>query len=430
MENTQPARVAVIGAGYVGVVTAVGLASLGHRVTLTERDENRLAGLAEGRVPFYEPGLQELFEEKLDDGLLTVSGSNADAAASADVVMLTLPTPPGVKGRADLSIIEGVLVELSSELGPDTVVAVKSTTPAGSTRRFQARLHELGSPAKVVSNPEFLAEGRAIRDFFEPDRVVVGGDDDAAVARVAALYADLDAPTLLTDPQSSEMIKYASNAYLASRITLVNGLANVCDVLGADIEVVTKGIGLDTRIGPHFLRPGPGFGGSCFPKDITALIQASEDAGYDFRLLKAVVDADKAQRDLIVTKLDAELGSIAGRHIGLWGLTYKAGTSDTRVSPAVKLANRFVRLGATVTAHDPEADVPSDVKVDRVDTPIAAAVGADALVVATEWPVYADVDLGAVAEAMAGNLIYDARNVVDPDQARAAGLTYIGVGRR
>jgi len=218
MENTQPARVAVIGAGYVGVVTAVGLASLGHRVTLTERDETRLAGLTEGRVPFYEPGLQELFEEKLDDGLLTVTGSNTEAAASADVVMLTLPTPPGAKGRADLSIIEGVLVELSSVLSADSVVAVKSTAPAGSTRSFQARLDELGSEAKVVSNPEFLAEGRAVRDFFEPDRVVVGGDDDNAVAKVAGLYADLDAPTLLTDPQSSEMIKYASNAYLASRI--------------------------------------------------------------------------------------------------------------------------------------------------------------------------------------------------------------------
>lgn len=422
------AGVGVVGAGYVGLVSAVGLAELGHDVTLTEVDADKAAAIADGVVPIHEPGLHEALGSAIAEGRLTVSTDNADALGG-DVVLLALPTPPMGDGRADTSFIEAVLDEVAPLLDGEVVV-IRSTVPVGATARFEDQLAAAGARARVVANPEFLREGRALADFRAPERVVVGAPDDASGKVVVGLYDALPGERILTDPVTAEMIKYASNSYLAARITFVNGLANLAVAVGADIETVTKGMGLDRRIGPDFLRPGPGYGGSCFPKDIMALIARSREAGFEFDLLEAVVAADKAQRDLIVDRLAAALGGLDGRTVALWGLAFKAGTGDTRVSPAVKLANRLVNAGARVVAHDPVADPPEDVEVETAPDPIEAARGADAVLVATEWPEFAAVDLTEVAAVMRGDVVLDARNVLDLASVRASGLRYLSLGRR
>lgn len=422
------ARIGVIGAGYVGALTAVGLAELGHTVVLTERDPERVAALSAGVAPIHEPGLEEALTVLLGDGRLTVSSENADVVGSR-AVMIALPTPPDSEGRADTGFIEAVLDELAPRL-TDEIVVIRSTVPLGANRQFEERLAAAGAEVPVVSNPEFLREGRALHDIRNPDRVVVGADDADAGRTVMALYDGLPGARVLTDPISSELIKYASNSYLAARITFVNGLANLASVVGADIDVVTHGMGLDERIGPHFLRPGPGYGGSCFPKDILALLTRSRDAGYAFDLLEAVVTADEAQRVAILDRLDVAVNSLDGRRIALWGLAFKAGTGDTRVSPAVKLAEMLMERGAEVVAHDPVAVPPPGLAVTVAEDPVAAARGAAAVLVATEWPEYRDVDFAAAAAVMADDVVFDARNVLDPSAVRAGGLRYFSLGRR
>jgi UDPglucose 6-dehydrogenase len=421
------ARLGVIGAGYVGTISAVGFAELGHDVVLTERDPDRVAAISAGHPPLHEPGLAEALQAVLANGRLRVSSDNADALGGA-AILLALPTPPAPDGRADTSLVEAVLDELGPRLTGEVVV-VRSTVPLGATRQFEAALAGMGPGASVVSNPEFLREGRALADFRAPDRVVVGADDPEAAKVVVGLYDGLPGERVLTDPLSSELIKYASNSYLAARITFVNGLANLAGSVGADIDVVTHGMGLDKRIGPEFLRPGPGYGGSCFPKDILALITRSRDAGYSFDLLEAVVDADERQREGILDRLDLAVNGLDDRRIALWGLAFKAGTGDTRVSPAVKLARMLIDRGAEVVAHDPVAVPPPDLDVLVAADPVAAAEGAAAVLVATEWPEFADVDMGAVAAAMADDVVFDARNRLDPERVRAAGLRYLSLGR-
>lgn len=420
--------VGVVGAGYVGLVSAVGLGSLGHRVTLTELDAAKAERIAAGEAPIHEPGLADALPRLLSDGRLTVSTDNASVLGSG-FVLLALPTPPLADGRADTSSIEAVLDELAPGL-QEEIVVIRSTVPLGANRRFAARLADRGAPIAVVSNPEFLREGRALHDFAHPDRIVVGADDASAAEAVIHLYDGLPGERILTDPVTAEMIKYAANSYLAARITFVNGLANLAGAVGADIETVTHGMGLDSRIGPEFLRPGPGYGGSCFPKDIMALIVRSKEAGFDFDLLEAVVAADRAQRDTIVARLDEVLGGLAGRTVALWGLAFKAGTGDTRVSPAIKLANRLLKAGAKVVAFDPVAVPPDDVAVEVAPDAVTAATDADAVLVATEWPAFASVDLAKVARVMRGDVLYDARNVLDLDDVAASGLRYLSLGRR
>ena len=423
-------EVAVIGAGYVGLVTAAGLAALGHRVQVGEADEAKLARLERGEVPFYEAGLDRLVAKGIEDGLLTFHGDNHVAVAEAAVVIVALPTPPAADGSADLAVLDAAISDFSPSLRPRAVVALKSTVPVGSVARLQATLDEGGIEATVVSNPEFLREGTAVGDFFEPDRIVVGSRDDHAPGVLVELYKDIPAPVLITDPPSSEMIKYASNAYLATRITFANALANLCEGIGANVGDVLNGMGHDKRIGSHFLSPGPGYGGSCFPKDTKALVAIADQVGYDFSLLRGVIEVNELQHQRIVDKVSAGVGSLAGAKVGLWGLAFKAGTDDLRESPAVKIARSLSAAGAMVTAYDPAVvDLGEDDRIEVVDDPIRAVKDADLLLIATEWAEFRDVDLGAVRDAMAGNTIVDARNLLDPLAVRQLGMTYTGVGQ-
>jgi len=421
--------IAVIGAGYVGLVTAAGLAHLGHRVRVGEADQARLAVLRSGGVPIYEDGLEHIVAETTAEGRLTFHGDNNDAVVEAEVVVIALPTPPSADGSADLALIDDALRRLAGALRPEAIVAMKSTVPVGSVRHFQSLLEEMGTTATVVSNPEFLREGSAVRDFFHPDRMVIGSRSEAAAERLVEMYSGIDAPFVITDPASSEMIKYASNAYLATRVTFANALANLCESVGADAQAVLDGMGRDSRIGADFLRPGPGYGGSCFPKDTQALVSIADDAGYDFSLLRGVIAVNDLQFRRIVDKVSAAVTTLVGARIGVWGLAFKAGTSDTRESPAVRIIDELLARGAEVSAYDPVARIDGREGVVFANDAIAAVENADALVIATEWPQFASVDLGEVHEAMRGSAIVDARNLLDPDRVRAYGISYAGVGR-
>ena len=420
--------ITVIGAGYVGLVTGAGLAHLGHEVRLSERSAERVAMLEEGGVPIFEDGLAELLAEGRSSGRLTFHTDNVEAAAGSRFIFLCLPTPPGPDGRADLSFVEGVLDELATQVAEDAVFVVKSTVPPGSVKHFARRLVDLGSGAKIASHPEFLREGRAVNDFLHPDRLVVGAFTPEVASAVAGLYESMaGVEAVVTDPTSAEMIKYASNSYLAARLTFVNTLANLCEAVGADITDVIDGMGRDHRIGPHFLNPGPGYGGSCFPKDTEALIGVAEDAGYDFKLLKAVIEADASQRLRVIDKIrQAAGGGLRGRRIAMWGLAFKAGTDDVRESPALRIARSLQHDGADIVFYDPEATSPEFLSAP---TALEAVRDSDVLVVATEWPEFAEVDMDQVRKVMRGHRIVDARNLLDPTKVRAAGLDYVGMGR-
>jgi UDPglucose 6-dehydrogenase len=420
-------NVSIIGAGYVGLVTAGGLAHLGHVVRLGESNPDRVAQLTAGEVPIFEEGLADLLDAARAANTISFHASNVEAVEGSELVFLCLPTPQGDDGRANLAFINSVVEELAGELGEGDLFVIKSTVPPGTVASLRKRLADLGSSARIVSHPEFLREGRAVPDFLNPDRIVIGAWDQVDADRVASLYADLDTLVIKTDPTSSEMIKYANNSYLASRLTFVNTLANVCEAVGADILDVIEGLGSDHRIGPHFLQPGPGYGGSCFPKDTSALIAVAEDAGYDFQLLRAVITADDEQRRRVAAKVRlAAGGGLRGRKVAMWGIAFKAGTDDVRESPALRIAALLQEEGAEVVAYDPEASTQS---VGIAATALEAVDGADVLLVATEWPEFAEVDLAEVASRMRGHRIVDARNLLDPKQVRKVGLDYWGLGR-
>ena len=421
-------RVAVIGAGYVGLIQAAGLASLGHKVVVGERNPERVEALQAGRTPFAEPGLAELLD--LGRTRLTFNIDNQEAVREAAVVFVAVPTPESPDGSADLSIVTEVVDEVAPSLRRGSVLAVKSTVPIGTIDRLADRLASSGrGDVDVVSNPEFLAEGTAVADFAKPDRIVIGTRSAEAGRLLVEMYDGLDAPVVITDPVSAEMIKYASNAYLATRVTFGNAIANVCEAVGADVSDVLLGMGHDERIGHHFMKPGPGFGGSCFPKDTKALVKIAEEAGYRFFLLEGVIEVNEAQHLRVVEKVrDALGGALAGRTVGLLGLAYKAGTADLRGSPAIELARLLSSSGARVRAFDP-AVTTEITGVESARSAIEAAQGADVLLIATEWEEFAALDLESVRGVMAGDAIVDSRNVLDPVAVRSAGLRYTGIGR-
>jgi UDPglucose 6-dehydrogenase len=422
-------QIAVLGAGYVGLVTAAGLASLGHRVRVGEADPQRLEMLERGEMPFFEPDLDGLVAEGVVRDFLTFHGDNVQAVEGAEAVFVALPTPPRPDGSAETGIVEGALEAVAPQLAAGVVI-LRSTMPVGSVSRLQDRLAEQGAAGVVVvSNPEFLREGNAVADFLHPDRIVIGSTDQRGAELLVEIYRPLQAPVVITDPISSEMVKYGANAFLATRVTFANAIANLCEAVGADVQDVLLGMGYDRRIGFHYLSPGPGFGGSCFPKDTSALVAIAEGAGYDFALLKGVIEVNEEQRRRIFAKVrEAAGGDVAGTTVGLWGLAFKAGTDDTRDSPALELARALVEEGAAVRAYDPRVHAPIE-GVERAGDPLAAAKEADVLLIATEWPEFQAVDLRAVRDVMRGSTIVDARNILDPAAVRRLGMVYRGVGR-
>jgi UDPglucose 6-dehydrogenase len=422
-------KIAVIGAGYVGLVTAAGLASLGHRVRVGEADANKVEVLNNGGVPLHEADLDTLLAASIAAGNLTFHEKNIEAVKGAEVVMLALPTPPATDGSADLTFLEDALRALAHALNPDVVLVTKSTVPVGTSRRFSALLEDLGADVVVVSNPEFLREGSAVSDFLHPDRIVIGTTDSSAADTITRMYEGIDAPLIITDPESSEMIKYASNAYLATRLTFANSLANLCEYVGADVTAVLDGVGSDHRIGSHFLKPGPGYGGSCFPKDTLALVSIADEAGYDFSLMRGVIAANEVQMERTVSKIRSAVRHIDKPRAGVWGIAFKAGTDDIRHSPAVRIAEALTSAGIEVAAYDPAISTHPVPAVNIADNALAAVEGADVLVVATEWPEFAEVDLEAVGNALRGSTIIDARNLLDPDAVKQLGLSYEGIGR-
>lgn len=428
-------RVGVIGAGYVGLTTAVCLTELGNRVVCADIDQVKVRHLSQGVVLAHEPRLDELLTEGLATARLRFTTRLSDAVVNADLVFLCLPTPMAADGTPDLAALETVLGQIREVLAPQSVVVIKSTVPVGTTRRV-ARL--LNRPdVAVVSNPEFLREGHAVDDFLHPSRVVLGADQPAAAKRVELLYAELEAPVVLTDPASAELVKYASNALLAMRLSYANSLAELCERVHADITDVVEGMRHDPRIGGSFLQPGPGWGGSCLPKDSYALLRTAEESDVDFPLVRATIHTNRRQQERMVAKVRAAAtgstsGSLHGVRLGVLGLTFKAGTDDLRDSPALVVAELLSAAGAELAAYDPcvpaAAEVsPSEMRV--VDDPYLAAKDASALVLLTEWPQFRELDWGQLAQVVRRRVVVDTRNHLDPDRLRLAGFRHIQLGR-
>ena len=429
-------RIAVVGAGYVGLTTGACLASLGHSVVCADTNVEKVKRLRSGRVTILEPGLEKLLVEGMAAGRLEFAASAREAVSVPDkpveVLFLCVPTPMGATGAADLGPVAAVAREVRDLLPSGCVVVNKSTVPVGTaeaTRRLLGR-----KDVAVVSNPEFLREGSAVEDFLHPDRIVVGCDAQDAAEKVAALYSKLGAPAVLTDAASAEMVKYAANCFLSMKLSYVNALAELCERLGADVADVTEGMGYDRRIGQAFLQPGPGWGGSCLPKDTHALLQVAEGVGLDFSLVAASLATNDRQRTLMVDKIRTAVGGdLAGQQIGLLGLAFKAGTADLRGSPALAVAAELHAQGAVLTGYDP--GVPEGVPgvtdaVRVVDDPSMAAKDAAALVVLTEWPEFRALDWRALSSVVAERVVVDTRNLLDSDVLRRAGFSWIGVGRR
>jgi UDPglucose 6-dehydrogenase len=428
-------RVGVVGAGYVGLTTGACLAHLGHDVVIGDTDVDKVRSLAKAEVGVLEEGLTELVADGLATRRLRFVMGAAEAGVDAEFVFLCVPTPEGPDGDADLSAVESVVRELAPVLRPGAVIVNKSTMPVGSSVEVARLLREAGAvpDVGVAANPEFLREGTAVRDFLQPSRVVIGADDATVAVRVSDLYRDVQAPVLVTGAASAEMIKYASNAYLAARVSFVNAIANLCEAVNADVREVTLGMGYDPRIGFEFLHPGPGWGGSCFPKDTAALAWTATRAGEEFPLLAAVIATNAAQSERVAAKVRDAVGStLAGHQVAVWGLTFKANTNDLRDSPAIAVVRRLVADGATVRAYDPAGGEAAPALVPGLEVaadPYDACAGADVLCLLTEWDEFRWLDYRRVAGLVAGRAIVDARNLLDPAAMRHLGFSYRGIGR-
>jgi len=421
--------IAVIGTGYVGLVTAAGFAELGSEVWCVDIDAAKIERLRRGEVPIYEPGLAEVLAEH--GPRMHFSTDIGQALANARLLFVAVGTPPTLSGDADLTAVNAVVDEIS-DTGEHALV-MKSTVPCGTGRSIQRTFRERGMEGMhYVSCPEFLKEGTALKDFRNPDRVVVGDNGDWAGEAVLELYAPLGAPVVRTDVSSAEMIKLAANAFLATKISFINEIANVCEETGADVIEVARGVGLDDRIGPRFLQAGIGYGGSCFTKDVSALKLLAANSGYHFQLLNAVTEVNELQKRRVVSKLQRHLGELAGKKIAMLGLAFKPETDDMRGASSLVLAARLQAEGAVVRAYDPvAADEARELMpgLEYCDSTFATLEGADAAVLVTEWKEFLGLDWGAVATTMSGNVLIDGRNALDPEAIRGAGLIYEGIGR-
>ncbi|HUA45950.1 MAG TPA: UDP-glucose/GDP-mannose dehydrogenase family protein [Solirubrobacteraceae bacterium] len=419
----------MIGTGYVGLVTAAGFAELGSEVWCVDIDADKIARLERGDIPIYEPGLRECVAANRER--LHFSTELAPALEHARLLFVAVGTPPTYSGDADLSAVNAVVDAMPRS--DRHALVMKSTVPVGTGAAIKRSFAERGKEGfAYVSCPEFLKEGSALNDFLHPDRVVVGDDGDWAGDAVIELYAPLDAPLVRTDVASAEMIKLAANAFLATKISFINEIANVCEETGADVLEVARGMGLDQRIGTHFLKPGIGFGGSCFPKDVSALKQLAGNSGYHFQLLTAVIEVNELQKRRVVAKLQKHLGSLVGKQIALLGLAFKSNTDDMREASSLVLSARLQADGAKVRAFDPVAEEQARKLmggVEFADDALGAIDGADACVIVTEWPEFAEINWSEASKRMSGRLIIDGRNFIDPDEAKAAGFIYEGIGR-
>ncbi|MBM4194500.1 MAG: UDP-glucose/GDP-mannose dehydrogenase family protein [Gemmatimonadetes bacterium] len=430
-------RVGVVGTGYVGLVAGACLAETGGDVTCADLDAGKIEGLRNNVLPIYEPGLDALVARNQEQGRLRFTTDVPTAVRDADVVFIAVGTPPDEDGSADLSHVLAVADTIGRNLARETVVVTKSTVPVGTAARVREAVAKHAKfPFHVVSNPEFLKEGAAVDDFLKPDRVVLGVDSDFARTVMAELYAPFvrsGKPVIFMEIASAEMTKYAANAMLATRISFMNEIANLCERVGANVDLVRKGIGSDSRIGPSFLYPGPGYGGSCFPKDVKALLRTSKDMGAPMQVLRAVEDANDFQKGRLFAKLDAALAGVRGRRIALWGLSFKAQTDDMRESPALPLIDALLQAGATVVAHDPaamhEAERRMGKRIAYAATNYDALAGADALVIVTDWNEYRFPDFARIKAALAQPVVVDGRNLYDPAKMAQLGFTYVSIGR-
>jgi len=428
-------KITVIGVGYVGLVTAACFSDLGNQVIALDVDENRVAGLKRGEMPIYEPGLEELVKRNVGAGRLSFTTSYKDALKDSEFVFICVGTPSGSDGEADLKYVAAAARSIAENMVAPVVVINKSTVPVG-TGDWVAEIVREAQPTPidfwVVSCPEFLREGVAIADFMNPHRTVLGSTSREAADKVAQLHLTLRAPIVITDLRTAEMIKYASNAFLATKISFINEIADICERLGADVKEVAAGMGFDTRIGKQFLEAGLGYGGSCFPKDVKALAFMGDEMGVETRILNSVMEVNSARRNAIVEKLDEMLGGLNGKTIGLLGLAFKANTDDMRDAPSIDIAAALQTAGATVRGYDPVAmDVARGVMpgVEMVADAYALAEGVDAVLVATEWNEFKNLDLARVRDSMKQPVLLDGRNIYQPNIMRSLGFTYYGVGR-
>lgn len=432
-------NIAVVGTGYVGLVTGTCFAETGNKVVCIDIDEEKVKKLTRGEITIYEPGLEVLFNRNIHQERLTFTNDLAKGIAGAKIIFLALPTPPGEDGSADLKYILGVADALGSLLNEYTVIVDKSTVPVGTAEKVKQRI---AANAKVdfdvVSNPEFLREGVAVDDFMKPERVVIGTSSDRAKKIMETLYAPFvrqGNPVVFMDEKSAELTKYAANSFLATKITFMNEIANLCELLGADVDAVRKGIGTDSRIGKRFLFPGIGYGGSCFPKDVQALAKSSAEADYDFKILEAVMEVNATQKTKLIPRMmEYFKGDLKGKTIAVWGLSFKPHTDDIREAPALENIDALVKAGAIVRAHDPESmgnvkKVWGD-KITYCENPYEAAKGADAIFIATEWPEFRTPDFERLSASLKSKVIFDGRNLYDLLHMKDLGFTYFSIGRR
>jgi UDPglucose 6-dehydrogenase len=430
-------RIAMIGTGYVGLVSGACFADFGHRVTCVDKDAAKIDGLNAGRMPIWEPGLEGLVKSNAERGRLTFTTDLPGAVENAEAVFIAVGTPARRgDGHADLTFVFEAVREVAKVIKPGAVVVTKSTVPVGTGDRIEEILREEGvADVSVASNPEFLREGAAIADFKHPDRIVVGAEDDHAQDALKEIYRPLflnRAPILFTGRRTAELTKYAANAFLAVKISFINEIADLCEAVDADVQDVARGIGLDNRIGPKFLHAGPGYGGSCFPKDTLALLQTADEAGVDQRIVRTTVQVNDDRKAGMVERVERALGDLKGKRVGVLGLAFKPNTDDMREAPSIPLINLLVERGAEVSAFDPVAREQAEKIFDGVefaDDAYAAASGADALVIVTEWDEFRALDLEKIAASLRGRILVDLRNVYDRQEVEEAGLSYFGIGR-
>jgi UDPglucose 6-dehydrogenase len=431
-------KIAVVGTGYVGLVAGVCFAESGNDVVCVDNDAAKVRGLSKGKVPIYEPGLEELLRRNRAEGRLTFTTALPKAVRDSSIIFIAVGTPQGEDGSADLQHVLTVAKDVAKAMNGYKVIVDKSTVPVGTAARVREVIRrETTHPFSVVSNPEFLKQGAAIEDFMKPDRVVIGAEDDRAKEMMLELYAPFtrtDAPIMVMDCASAELAKYAANAMLATRISFMNEVANVCEAVGADVDQVRRAVGSDRRIGMSFLFPGVGYGGSCFPKDVKAMMRFAEDAQYDFRILKAVEAVNATQKTRLTAKMKKHFGSLKGKTIAVWGLAFKPKTDDMREAPAIPLIESLLAAGVKVQAYDPEAkDVARKhfgSRISYADANYDALKGADALAIVTEWNEFRRPDFARMRSLMKSPVIFDGRNLFAPAQMKQQGFSYYSIGRR